>query len=332
MRIGSRIMNIENLRIPVIASPMFLVSGPEIVKACCRNGIVGTFPALNCRTTEEFENWIIEISKDLDDYALESDIPRPIYGVNLIVHRSNPRVQSDLEICIKHKVPLIITSLGAVSDLVDAVHSYGGLVYHDIIKRRHAEKAVEVGVDGLICVSAGAGGHAGSLHPMVLVEEVRRIFEGKIVLAGCLSTGRDVAAALQMGADMAYMGTRFINTIESSADQEYKEMISHCTADQIVYTDKVSGIMANFMQPSLEKAGYDVSKLNEGHAEFAANVSEEARAWKTVWSAGQGVSSINETLSVEALVNEIEVGFIDAMKEQVEKYKLWSEKTTRKKN
>ena len=246
---------LDRLSLPAVAAPMFLISGPQLVIECCKNGIVGTFPALNHRTTEGFEEWVIEIKEALEAFEKETGKKAAPFGVNLIVHPTNPRVQPDLEICIKHKVPLIITSLGAVSDLVNAVHSYGGLVYHDIIKKRHAEKAAEAGVDGLILVAAGAGGHAGALNPMALVNEIKAFFKKTILLSGCISTGQDIASALQMGADLAYMGTRFINVKESMADPKYQEMIINSKAEDIVYTAAVSGVNANFLRPSLEAMG-----------------------------------------------------------------------------
>ena len=206
---------IDQLSIPVVAAPMFLISGPQLVIECCKNGIVGTFPALNQRTSEGFEAWIIEIKDALEKHEKETGNKTAPFGVNLIVHKSNPRLEADLAICVKHKIPLIITSLGAVSELVDTVHDYGGLVFHDVIKKRHAQKAQEAGVDGLILVSAGAGGHAGTINPMPLVTEIKSFFKKTILLSGCISSGRDIAAAMQMGADLAYMGTRFINTKES---------------------------------------------------------------------------------------------------------------------
>ena len=246
---------INELNIPAVAAPMFLISGPEIVIECCKNGIVGTFPALNQRTSEGFEEWVIEIKTELDNYEKETGIKPAPFGVNLIVHQTNPRVKKDLSICIKHKVPIIITSLGAVSQLVNAVHSYGGLVFHDVIKKRHAEKAAEAGVDGLILVAAGAGGHGGTLNPMPFISEVRSFFDKTILLSGCISSGRDIASAIQMGADLAYLGTRFINTLESKADEKYKEMIINSKAGDIVYTAAVSGVNANFLRQSLESMG-----------------------------------------------------------------------------
>ncbi|MBT7653953.1 MAG: nitronate monooxygenase [Flavobacteriaceae bacterium] len=300
---------INNLSIPAVAAPLFLISGPKLVIECCKNGIVGTFPALNHRTTEGFEQWVIEIKEALASFEKETGKKAAPFGVNLIVHPTNPRVQSDLEICMKHQVPLIITSLGAVSDLVDAVHSYGGIVYHDIIKRRHAEKAAEAGVDGLILVAAGAGGHAGILNPIALVNEIKQFFNKTILLSGCISNGNDVASALQMGADLAYMGTRFINTAESLADEAYQKMIINSKAEDIVYTAAVSGVNASFLRPSLEAMGitedlWSKSKKIDFGSELDA-AKAEAKAWKTIWSAGQGVTSIKDVQPTKDLIDQL---------------------------
>jgi len=274
----------EHLSLPAVAAPMFLISGPQLVIECCKHGVVGTFPALNQRTTEGFEEWVIEIKTALAAFEKETGKKAAPFGVNLIVHPTNPRVMPDLEVCVKHQVPLIITSLGAVPDLVNAVHSYGGLVYHDIIKKRHAEKASEAGVDGLILVAAGAGGHAGALSPLALINEIKGFFDKTILLSGCISTGRDIASALQMGADLAYMGTRFINVKESMADPKYQEMIINSKAEDIVYTAAVSGVNANFLRPSLEAMGItedlwkQSKKIDFGSELDAAKA--EAQAWK----------------------------------------------------
>jgi nitronate monooxygenase len=306
----------NKLVLPVVVAPMFLISGPEIVIECCKNGLVGTFPALNQRTTEGFEEWLIQIETEL----AKVENPAP-YGVNLIVHKTNPRVQADLEVIVKHKVPIVITSLGAVSELVDAVHSYGGLVFHDVINRRHAEKAAEAGVDGLILVCAGAGGHAGTLHPMAFVNEVKSFYDKTILLSGCMSTGNDIASAMQMGVDIAYMGTRFINTKESRAPKEYQEMIVESNVADIVYTAAVSGVNANFMKPSLQKAGITEEmwgrskKIDFGSELDAAQA--EAKAWKTIWSAGQGVTAIHdENPSVAALTARLKSEFKEAIARQ----------------
>ncbi|MCH1433482.1 MAG: nitronate monooxygenase [Flavobacteriaceae bacterium] len=317
----------DRLSLPAVAAPMFLISGPQLVIECCKNGIVGTLPALNQRTTEGFEEWVIEIKEALSTFEEETGKKAAPFGVNLIVHPTNPRVMPDLEICVKHQVPLIITSLGAVSDLVSAVHSYGGLVYHDIIKKRHAEKAAEAGVDGLILVAAGAGGHAGALSPLALVNEIKSFFDKTILLSGCISTGRDIASALQMGADLAYMGTRFINVKESMADPKYQEMIINSRAEDIVYTAAVSGVNANFLRPSLEAMGIteelwgQSKKIDFGSELDAAKA--EAQAWKTIWSAGQGVTSIADVKPTAALIDQLKKEFKVALEEQHNNYKKY---------
>ena len=318
---------INELSIPVVAAPLFLISCPELVIECCRNGIVGTFPALNQRTSEGFEEWVVEIKDSLKKFEEETGKEAAPFGVNLIVHPTNIRVKADLDICVKHKVPIVITSLGAIADLVDVVHSYGGIVYHDIIKRRHAEKAAEVGVDGLILVAAGAGGHAGTLHPIPLINEIKKIFNKTILLSGCISNGNDVASAMQMGANLAYMGTRFINTKESAASEDYKKMIMESSAEDIVYTAAVSGVNANFIRASLESVGItedrwkDTKKIDFGKELNPAEA--EAKAWKTIWSAGQGVNIINNVPSVSEIVRQLKVEFIESIKKQkqlLEKY------------
>ena len=318
----------NDLSIPVIAAPMFLISGPELVISCCKNGIVGTFPALNNRSTEGFEQWVIQIKNELKDFENKTGKKAAPYGVNLIVHPTNMRVQADLAICIKHKVPIIITSLGAVPELVDSVQSYGGLVYHDVIKRRHAEKASEAGVDGLILVAAGAGGHAGTLHPIPLINQIRSFFDKTILLSGCLSSGKDIASAMQMGADFAFMGTRFINVNESNASEDYKQMIINSSAEDIVYTAAVSGVDGSFLRPSLEAMGiteeqWSKSKKVDFGSELDA-AKAEAQAWKTIWSAGQGVSSVNDVQTCESLINQLKSEFKKAIKDQTEFLDIFS--------
>ena len=310
----------QSLNLPLIAAPMFLISGPKMVIECCKNGIVGTFPALNQRTTEGFEQWVVEIKDALEVFEKETGKKAAPYGVNLIVHPSNIRIKADLEVCAKHQVPLVITSLGAIADLVKVVHAYGGLVYHDIIKKRHADKAAEAGVDGLIVVAAGAGGHAGTLHPIPLIQEVKKVFDKTIVLSGCLSNGNDIASALQMGADMAYMGTRFINVQESMADENYRKMIVESSAEDIVYTAVVSGVNANFLKPSLEAMGIGEEQWKSSKKIDFGNdldtASAEAKAWKTIWSAGQGVSAINDIPSISQLVTQLKSEFRLALERQ----------------
>ncbi len=305
----------NKLNMPVIAAPLFLISGPKLVIECCKKGIVGTFPALNQRTSDGFEQWVVQIKEELEIFEKETGIKPAPFGVNLIVHPSNIRVKADLDICVKHKVPLIITSLGAVPDIVNAVHSYGGLVYHDIIKKRHAEKAAEADVDGLVLVTAGAGGHAGLKNPMAMISLIKKFFDKTIILSGSISNGRDIASALQMGADIAYMGTRFINTTESMAEDGYKEMIINSSAEDIVYTAAVSGVHANFLKPSLEAMGISEDVWNDTKKiDFGKDMAEaEAKAWKTIWSAGHGVSSINDNPRTKDLIDKLKKEFIESI-------------------
>lgn len=301
----------QRLRLPVVAAPMFLVSNPQLVLACCRNGIVGSFPALNQRDSGAFKAWLEEIEAGLQAGSAP-------YAVNLIVHGSNPRLQADLAICVEQRVPIVITSLGAVKELVDAVHGYGGLVFHDVTTRRHAEKAAEAGVDGLIAVAAGAGGHAGTWSPFALIAEIRQFFDKTLLLSGCLNHGHEILAAQLLGADLAYLGTRFIATRESDATPAYKQMIVDARAADIIHTPAVSGVPASFMRQSLELAGYDLEQLqNKGEINYGEKLkplSDEAKAWKTVWSAGQGVGTISDLPSVEALVARLDREYRDAQR------------------
>jgi nitronate monooxygenase len=277
----------NRVRIPAIAAPMFLVSNPKLVAACCRAGVIGTFPALNQRSTAGFVEWLDELGATLT----QADAP---FGVNLIVHKTNPRLQADLAEVIRHKVPLVITSLGAVQEVVDAVHAYGGIVFHDIVNSRHAEKAAKAGVDGLIPVAAGAGGHAGLVNPFALVPEIRSIFPGYIALSGCISSGRGIAAARALGADFAYLGTRFIATQESAAPDAYKQMLLGATSADILYTPAISGIPASFLRPSIVAAGLDPENLkHDGKIDLGTELSA-GKAWKDIWSAGQGVAGIRD--------------------------------------
>ena len=298
------------LRLPVVAAPMFLVSGPALVIAASKAGVLGTFPALNQRSSDGFDDWLAEIESNL--VGAPEAAP---YGVNLIVHRSNPRVEADLALCVKHKVPVVITSLGAVADLVDEVHGYGGVVFHDVINRRHAEKAAEAGVDGLILVSAGAGGHAGTYNPFAFLPEIRRFFKKTILLAGSISDGRGVAAARMLGADLAYLGTRFIATKESLAADGFKEMIVTGKAADIVYTPAISGIHGNFLKESIRAVGLDPDNLPTNGAGYKAKVNEEQKAWKHVWSAGQGVGSIDDVPTAAALVDRLDREYREAIAE-----------------
>lgn len=279
------------LRVPAIVAPMFLVSGPDLVVETCKAGLCGTFPALNQRTSEGFEDWL----KDIEGRLGPDDAP---YGVNLIVHQSNPRVMADLELCVKYKVPLIITSLGAVPDLVKAVHSYGGLVFHDVIQRRHAEKAAEAGVDGIIAVAAGAGGHAGTFSPFALTSEIREFWDGALILSGSMNHGGHIAAAEMMRADFGYFGSHFIAAAESMAGEAQKAMMIEASAKDITYTDRVTGVGANFLTPSLAAA-----TLPDHAGQMSLN--EEAKAWKTIWSAGHGTGAVKAVRPARELCEQL---------------------------
>lgn len=313
---------LQGLRMPVIAAPMFTVSYPELVKAQCRAGIVGSFPALNARPAELLDEWLTQIQEELQDY--QAKYPERKVGpiaVNQIVHVSNTRLERDMQICVKHRIPIYITSLRApIKEMIDAVHSYGGIVLHDVISLRHAEKALEAGVDGLILVAAGAGGHAGGLSPFALVGEVRKIFTGPIVLSGSISNGSAVLAANAMGADFAYMGTRFIASQEAHATEAYKRAIVEANASDIVYTDYFTGILGNYIKKSIENAGLDPNHLPAGDPGAFAKLSQEnkdggaSKAWKDIWGAGQGVGLIDNVPTVAQIVDTLEQEYRDAKK------------------
>ena len=298
------------LRLPIMAAPMFLVTGPDLVVECCRNGIACAMPALNARSTEGFKAWLSDIKQRLARAEDESGRAAAPFGINLIVHPTNPRLEADFMAVVEAQVPFIVTSLGAVRDLVHRIHSYGGIVLHDVINARHAAKAVEAGADGIIAVSAGAGGHAGSINPFALLAELKPVVgERMLVLSGSLSTGADVAAAYAAGADLAYMGTRFIATAESMAAPDYKDMVVRAGAGDIVYTPKISGVNANFLRESLERAGLDVATLEP---KAGMDLAHEAKAWSTIWSAGHGVAAISTCPTVAELVGDLERQFLAA--------------------
>lgn len=284
------------LRLPVVSAPMFLISGPDLVVEACNAGVVGSFPALNQRTSDGYRDWLDEIAGRLKPDAAP-------FGVNLVVHRSNPRLDADLAITVDRRVPLVITSLGLNRDLITAVHAYGGLVFHDVTSLKFAAKAAEAGVDGLIAVTYGAGGHAGLISPFAALHEIRQIFDGTLLLGGAISTGRQVAAARLMGADMVYMGTRFMATAESMAVELQRQMLLEARAADIVYTPAVSGVPGNFLRASLAAAGRDPDdltppdKLNFG--------TTDAKAWRDLWAAGQGVGAIDDVPSVSLLVDRL---------------------------
>lgn len=306
------------LRIPLIGAPMYIVSHPALVIAQCKAGIVGSFPALNARPQESLDGWISEIKDALVEYSSENpDEPVAPFAVNQIAHQSNNRLLADMETCVRHEVPIVITSLSPPAEIVAAVHGYGGLVFHDVISMRHAHKAIEQGVDGVIAVCAGAGGHAGPLSPFALVKEIRREFEGTVILSGCMSSGGDVLAAEAIGADLAYIGTRFIATEEANALPDYKEMIVDSKSQDIVYSSLFTGVHGSYLKGSVRNAGLDPDNLPDGDkAAMSIDKSDktEAKAWRDIWGAGQGVGSIDDILPAGDLVMRMEQEYHAARK------------------
>jgi nitronate monooxygenase len=298
------------LRIPLIGAPMYIVSGPELVMAQCMAGIIGSFPALNARPQETLDAWLKQINDELDEYRCEfPNDPVAPFAVNQICHQSNSRLHADLETCIKHQVPIIITSLRPPADVIDAVHAYGGLVFHDVINLRHARKAIEQGVDGVIAVCAGAGGHAGTLSPFALVKEIRREFDGAIILSGAMTHGSDILAARALGADLAYIGTRFIATEEANAVPAYKDMIVASDAADIVYSSYFTGVHGSYLKGSIANSGLDPENLPEGDKlvmDFDRADKAEAKAWRDIWGAGQGVGSIDSVKPARELIMQME--------------------------
>jgi nitronate monooxygenase len=306
------------LRLPLIGAPMFIVSGPELVIAQCKAGIVGSFPALNARPQEQLDDWLRQIKDELGEFAeANPELPVAPFAVNQIVHLSNQRLLADMETCVKHEVPIIITSLRPPEQVVDAVHSYGGVVFHDVISMRHARKAIEQGVDGIIAVCAGAGGHCGDLSPFALVKEIRKEYDGTILLSGSMSNGGDVLAAQAMGADLAYFGTRFIATSEARALDDYKQMIVDSAAADIVYSSLFTGVHGSYLKGSISRAGMDPDNLPTGDKDlmdFAQRSGGDAKAWKDIWGAGQGVGSIDEVMPAYDLVLQLEAEYQEARK------------------
>ena len=312
-----------NLSIPVIGSPLFLVSGPELVIAQCKAGIVGSFPALNARPQHVLAEWIVRIKSELAEYqAANPDAKVAPFAVNQICHGSNDRLMDDMQTCVEHEVPIIITSLRPPAELVEAAHSYGGLVFHDVISVRHAKKAAEQGVDGLILVCAGAGGHAGALSPFTLVREVKEWFDGTIILSGSIGDGYSVASSLALGADLAYMGTRFIATEEANADIGYKKMLEESAASDIVYSSLFTGVHGNYLKPSIDKAGLDSNNLPEADKSsmnFGSGGNTDAKAWKDIWGSGQGIGGIVDSPPVQELVDRIQSEYEEATQEFIRK-------------
>ena len=299
----------DNISMPVIGAPLFLVSGPDLVIAQCKAGIIGSFPALNARPQHVLEEWIVRIKTELAEYQKQNpDAKVAPFAVNQICHGSNDRLMQDMETCVKHEVPIIITSLRPPAEVVEAAHSYGGLVYHDVISVRHAKKAAEQGVDGLILVCAGAGGHAGALSPFALLREVKKWFDGTLILSGSIGDGHAVASAIALGADFAYLGTRFIATEEANADPEYKKMLEASAAEDIVYSSLFTGVHGNYLKPSIKNAGLDPENLpdaDKASMNFGSGGNTDSKAWKDIWGSGQGIGAIKDSPSVAELVDRI---------------------------
>lgn len=297
---------IQNLRLPVIASPMFIISTPQLVIEQCKAGIVGSMPALNARPKETLEQWLIEITEALDAYNQEHpDKPAAPFAINQIVHQTNDRLEHDMALCVKYKVPIIITSLGAREEVFEAAHSYGGIVLHDVINNHFAKKAISKGADGLIAVAAGAGGHAGTLSPFALVQEIREWFDGPLALSGSIATGSSILAAQAMGADFAYIGSPFIATEEANAVDKYKEMIVASGADDIVYSNLFTGVHGNYLKPSIEQSGLDPQNLAESDPSQMSFSESGAKAWKDIWGSGQGIGAIKQVQPTKDFVADL---------------------------
>jgi|TARA_B110000503_G_scaffold106153_1_gene158479 nitronate monooxygenase len=306
----------ERLRLPIVAAPLFIISTPDLVIAQCKAGIVGSFPALNARPAEELDRWLERITTELAEYdAANPDNPSAPFAVNQIVHGSNDRLQHDVEMCVKWKVPIVITSLGAKEFVNEAVHSYGGIVLHDIINNRFAKKAIDKGADGLIAVAAGAGGHAGTLSPFALIQEIREWFDGPLLLSGSIANGEAVLAAIAMGADLAYIGSSFIATQEANAEQPYKQSLVDSNSDDIVLSNLFTGVHGNYLKPSIVAAGLDPDNLPESDASkmsFGSGGNTSAKAWKDIWGCGQGIAAIKGVLTTQELVDSIESQYSSA--------------------
>ena len=316
----------DNISIPVIGAPLFLISVPDLVIAQCKAGIIGSFPALNARPQHVLEEWIIRIKTELKEYQEQNpDKKVAPFAVNQICHGANDRLQGDMEICVKHEVPIIITSLRPPAEIVEAAHSYGGLVFHDVINVRHAKKAADMGVDGLILVCAGAGGHAGALSPFALLREVKSWFDGTIILSGSIGDGYSVASALALGADFAYLGTRFIATHEANAEPEYKQMLIESSANDIVYSNLFTGVLGNYLKPSIQNAGLDPDNLptaDKSAMNFGSGGNTDSKAWKDIWGSGQGIGLIEDAPTVEDLVLRIRSEFNEATSDFNNKAKI----------
>lgn len=301
---------LSNLRLPVIGSPLFIISNPELVIAQCKAGVVGSFPSLNARPISQLDEWLDQITSELAAYdKANPDRPSAPFAVNQIVHKTNNRLDEDIELCVKYKAPLIITSLGARAEVNDAIHSYGGIVMHDVINTWFAKKALEKGADGLIAVCSGAGGHAGTLSPFALIQEIRQFFDGPLALSGSIAHGGAVAAAQAMGADFGYIGSAFIACDEANADERYKDMIVSSGADDIVYSNLFTGVHGNYLKPSIEAAGLDPNDLPESDPSkmnFGSGGNQKSKAWKDIWGCGQGIGAIGKRMSTAEFVDQLE--------------------------
>ena len=310
----------DTLKLPVVGSPLFIISNPDLVIAQCKAGIVGSFPSLNARPEHVLDEWLQRITDELDRHNQENpDSPAAPFAVNQIVHGSNNRLEYDLEMCVKFKVPIVITSLGAKEMVNDAVHSYGGITLHDIINNRFAKKAIEKGADGLIAVAAGAGGHAGEQSPFALIQEIREWFDGPLLCSGSIATGDAVLAAQAMGADLAYIGSAFIATEEANAEQAYKQAIVDCGADDIVYSNLFTGIHGNYLRPSIENAGLDPKNLpvsDPTAMDFGSGGNTDAKAWKDIWGSGQGIGAIKKIGSAADYVAKLQAEY-EAAKQRI---------------
>ena len=306
----------SRLRLPVIGAPLFIISNPALVAAQCKAGVVGSFPALNARPQPKLDEWLTELKADLAKHDAENpNSPSAPFAVNQIVHRSNNRLMDDMETIVKHEVPIVITSLGAREEIYEAVHSYGGIVVHDVIDNTFAKKAIDKGADGLIPVAAGAGGHAGVISPFALVQEIRDWFDGPIALSGSIASGRSILAAEAMGADLAYIGSAFIATQEANASERYKQAIVDGHADDIVYSNLFTGVHGNYLRPSIVAAGLDPDNLPESDPskmDFGSGGNTDAKAWKDIWGCGQGIGALTEVLSTAGLVDQLTRDYVAA--------------------
>ncbi len=309
---------LSKMQLPVIGSPLFIISNPKSVIAQCTSGVIGSFPALNARPEEKLDEWLTEINEALAAWdKAHPEQPAAPYAVNQIVHKSNNRLDHDVAMCVKHKVPLVITSLGARSDLNDAIHGYGGVVMHDVINQKFAHKAIEKGADGLVLVAAGAGGHAGALSPFALVQETREWFDGPIALSGSISTGDGILASQALGADFAYMGSAFIATEEANATEQYKQGVVKGSAEEIIYTNLFTGVHGNYLRESIQNAGLDPENLpvsDPSKMNFASGENEAKKAWRDIWGCGQGIGAVKQVVPTRQLVARLKAEYEQARK------------------